>query len=159
MKIRVFFAGYILSLLLLLADSVIWILMTLDNGFRELNVFSWVVLIVFAGILPLGLFIWSNLTFKNVVEFNECGISLKMFGKVIRHFVWQDIVTIASTGGTFAGWIYISNKNKFYDYNHLTRMRLDREIIYFHQSRNAQQALLKYAPEKFKTQINQWLID
>ena len=157
MKIRVLFAGYVLSLMLLLADSVIWILMALDDGFRGLNVLSWVVLITFVGILPVGLFIWSNLTFKNVVEFNECGISLIMFGKVIKRFVWQDIVTIASTGDEFTGWVYISNKYKSYDYKHLSRMRLDREVIYFHQSKKAQQALLVYAPEKFKSLINQWL--
>ena len=158
MRIRIFFAIYLICLFILLANIAIWILLWLDDGFVELSVFAWIICICISGVLPVGLFIWANLTVINIIEFNESGISRIRFGRVIRHFDWNEVKTIACTAGnSFAGWIYISNKEKSYDYQHIGKMRSDREVIYFHQSKKAQQALLTYAPERFKTQINQWI--
>lgn len=151
MKIRVFFPVFLVISLFFLCDVAIWVLIIFVVGLETLEWLGITIFLVLFVVLPL-------FTFTNVIEFSEKEIKRIRFGKVIRCFEWEEVITIASTeGNTFAGWIYISNKEKSYDYQHVGKMRLDREIIYFHQSKKAQQALLTYAPERFKTQINQWI--
>lgn len=144
----------------MLADIALLFFEWAYDGFNSLDALSWTTIIIMMIILPIGLFIWSLFTITNIIEITEQGISRIRFGKVIRSFKWEEVETITSTeGGTFAGWIYISNKQKSYNYQHVTKMRLDKDVIYFHQSKKAQQALVKYAPEKFQPQINQYLSD
>ena len=158
MKVRVFCAGVIISIILLLCDSALILFISIYDGWNELDILSWILIISMLCILPIVLFIFSLLTMANLIEFTEHAVSRIRFGKVIRYFKWEEIQTLDSTeGSTFAGWIYISNKIKKYDYQHVSKMRLDKEVIYFHQSRKALKALQTYAPERFKTQINQWI--
>ena len=158
MKIRVFFPVFLVISLFFLCDVAIWVLIIFVVGLETLEWLGIIIFLVLFVVLPLFTFLYSLFTFTNVIEFSEKEIKRIRFGKVIRCFEWEEVKTIASTeGNTFAGWIYISNKEKSYDYQHVGKMRSDREVIYFHQSKKAQQALLTYAPERFKTQKNQWI--
>ena len=153
-----FFPIFIIIQIFVIIDLGIWLWIIFSEGFETFDLLSCIFFIAMMGCLPLGLYLWSLATVTNVIEFSEKDIKRIRFGKVIRCFEWEEVKTIASTeGNTFAGWIYISNKEKSYDYQHVGKMRSDREVIYFHQSKKAQQALLTYAPERFKTQINQWI--
>lgn len=153
-----FFPIFIIIQIFVIIDLGIWLWIIFSEGFETFDLLSFIFFIAMMGCLPLGLYLWSLATVTNVIEFSEKDIKRIRFGKVIRCFEWEEVKTIASTeGNTFAGWIYISNKEKSYDYQHVGKMRSDREVIYFHQSKKAQQALLTYAPERFKTQINQWI--
>lgn len=96
--------------------------------------------------------VWCILTMSNVIEFDEIGVRRIRFGKVMRNFTWEKIQTIGYTDyNSFSGWVYIAEKEKQYDSGmmSITKMRLDREVIYFHMSEKAQKAIQKYAPEKF----------
>ena len=157
MKIRVFFPIFIIIQIFVIIDLGIWLWIIFSEGFETFDLLSFVFFIAMMGCLPLGLYLWSLATVTNVIEFSEYGVSRIRFGKVIRYFKWEEIQTLDSTeGGAFAGWIYISNKDKSYDYQHVGKMRGDREVIYFHQSKKALKALQTYAPERFNVQINQW---
>lgn len=143
--------------MVIILELALWLLIFFDGGINAMNAFSWTMCIIMMGILPLCLFVWCLLTVTNTIEFTERGVSRIRFGKTIRHFNWEEVQTISSTeGGSFAGWIYISNKEKSYDYQHVGKMRFDKEVIYFHQSKKALQALLIYAPERFKANIEQY---
>ena len=141
---------------MLIIDAAIWVFVWLYNGFETINFTSLAIGLLMMGIVPVGLLIWCLFTISNIIEFTNYGIKRIRFGKIIRYFKWEEVETIASTdGGTFTGWFYVSNKTKSYNYQNVSKMRLDKDIIYFHYSPKALQALLTYAPEKFKTQINQ----
>ncbi len=92
---------------------------------------------------------------SNVIEFNETGVRCIRFGKIIREFTWEKVKTISATEeNSFTGWVYISEQEKKYDGGILSvgKMRLDKQVIYYHMSKKAQEALQKYAPSE-KIQI------
>lgn len=89
---------------------------------------------------------------SNIIEFDDKGVRRIRFGKVIRDFSWNNVVTVGYTNDDlFVGWAYISEKEKKYNSAILsvTKMRLDKEVIYFHMSKKAQVAIQTYVPKKF----------
>lgn len=155
MKIRVFFPIWIVIVVAIFMDLGLWILVFCYGVIQSLEVYGLILMSFFAGILPLSLFIYVSLTMTNIIEFNERGVCRVRFGRIIRKFSWEEVQTIASTADNeFSGWIYISDKKKQYDFIHITRMRLDKDIIYFHFSKKAMEALIKYAPEEFQEKLN-----
>ena len=150
MKIKVFIAGYFVDLLLLLEVSAVWLFIILNGGIKKLDIFTWVFLGVFTIALPMFLIIWISLTMTNTIAFDETGVSRIRFGKTIRHINWTDVKSFSSTAdNSFTGWIYLSDVERKFDNSILSiaKMRLDRRVIYFHQSKKAQEAIDKYMPD------------
>ncbi len=148
MRIRVFLPIVIICIVLCIIDSIVIVFPMLDADFRK-DIFLVCLIIFMMGVLPLFLLIWCIFTMSNIIEFDEKGVRRIRFGRVIREFSWEKVKTISCTeNNSFAGWVYISEKEKKYDSGILSvsKMRLDREVIYFHLSKKAQEALLKYAP-------------
>ena len=147
MRIRVFLPlVIIMSIALALCGVIVGLTMS-DEAFRQ-NILGVCLIAVFAG-TTVGCFIWCMLTMTNIIEFDEKGVRRIRFGKVIRDFAWEKVKTIACTDdNTFTGWAYISEQEKKFDNGTLSiaKMRLDKEVIYFHMSSKAQEAILKYAP-------------
>lgn len=155
MRIRVFFPAVIIVIVICLVDSAILTVTMLDESFRE-SIFSMCIVWCFAGMLPICMLVWCILTMSNVIEFDEIGVRRIRFGKVMRNFTWEKIQTIGYTDyNSFSGWVYIAEKEKQYDSGmmSITKMRLDREVIYFHMSEKAQKAIQQYAPEKFVDKV------
>ena len=74
----------------------------------------------------------------NTIKIDENGIARCRFGKIIKMFQWSEIKTIGSTSESlFKGWCYVSNKTKKFEYKDIAKMRLDKEVIYFHLSEKA----------------------
>lgn len=155
MRIRVFFPLVIIVIAVCLLDSIIIIVTMLEESFRE-NIISVCIILCFAGVIPIGLLVWCIFTMSNVIEFDEKGVRRIRFGKVIRDYSWKNIQTIGYTDiDSFSGWVFISEKEKRYDSGlvSISKMRMDKEIIYFHMSEKAQKAIQKYAPEKFVDKV------
>lgn len=116
------------------------------GGYQDLDIIALLIIILFLIVFPLALFIWSLFTMANTIKIDETGISRYRFGKKIKKFQWTEIRTIGSTSeNSFTGWCYISNENKKFDYSSITKMRLDKSVIYFHLSEKAINALKTYS--------------
>ena len=149
-KIKVFLPMHIFLMTVIVAgDSWIWLDVILF-GRNQLNLLAWILLGVFAVVCPIYVIVWSSLTLCDTIVFDEHGVSRKRFGKTIRFFDWKSVKDIfCNSDDILFGWIYISvaeqsDKNLFLT---LSKMRKDKSIIYFHQSKKAKEALHKYAPE------------
>ena len=133
---------------ILLALCVVTVTLPMtDEAFRQ-NILCVCIVMVFAAI-TLECFIWCMFTMTNIIEFDEKGVRRIRFGRVIRDFTWEKVKTIACTDdNNFTGWAYISEQEKKFNDGTLSiaKMRLDKEVIYFHLSNRAQEAILKYAP-------------
>ncbi len=115
-------------------------------GKEDLDIIVLTSCILFLVIFPLALFIWALLTMANTIQIDENGIARYRFGKKIKMFQWSEVRTIGSTSESlFTGWCYISNENKKFDYSSITKMRLDKSVIYFHLSEKAINALKIYS--------------
>lgn len=159
MKIRVFAAMRWISIFCILLSLGCWIVIILF-GRAQLDLYLWLIFGIMIGLLPIGILLWDIMTMENIILFNEQGISRIRFGKVIRYFDWKEVKTIScTTEDMFSGWIYISNKIKTYDYLSITKMRLDKDIIYFHMSEQAKKALVKFVPIDISTQFIEQLQD
>lgn len=154
MKVKVFFSGYIFILsVFLIGDGCLWLAILFYGGIEQLDVLTWILCGIFAGALPFIVIIWSTFTMANTIAFDEQGVSRIRLGKTIRHINWTDIKSFSSTTeNTFTGWIYIADRERKFDYSmiSISKMRLDKNVIYFHQSKKAQEAIEKYMPEYCK---------
>lgn len=151
MRIRVYLPVLVIVLALCLLDSVIIVLTMLNEDIIGDSILVCLI-IFFLAALPFGLLIWCLLTMSNIIEFDDKGVRRIRFGKVIRDFSWNNVVTVGYTNDDlFVGWAYISEKEKKYNSAILsvTKMRLDKEVIYFHMSKKAQVAIQTYVPKKF----------
>ena len=101
-------------------------------------IFSLVVMSCMMIILPVGLLIYSLLTFNNSILVNETGFYRIRFKKNIKHFDWSEVKTIGfSSKNTFTGWVYISNIEGIkYSYHEVSKMRHNPNVIYFHLTKN-----------------------
>lgn len=101
---------------------------------QKLEIYIWMLCIVMMIILPSGLFIWSLLVMNNTIVVDDDGVSRVRFKKVIKHFKWEDIKTIGFTSeDSFSGWCYISTEpNVKYTYREVSKMRMDKNVIFFH---------------------------
>ena len=158
MKVKVFAAFRWICVLLLSLDIVAWALFLAFDGVSQLDgsILFWGIIVLFLAVLPAGLLIWNIFTMENVIVFDTQGISRKRFGKIIKHFDWEEIQTISTTAdNSFSGWIYISNELKSFNYSILsvTKMRLSKKVIYLHMSEKAKTALQTFAPEHLKDSI------
>lgn len=134
-----------------MGEGALWIDILL-NGVDQLDTLSWILLAIFAGLIPVIVIIWSTLTLANTIVFDEDGISRVRFGKIIRRIEWVNVKSVSETVNNFTGWIFISDKQIEYNSSiiSVSKMRLDKHVIYFHQSKKAHQVL-----EKYMSKINQ----
>ena len=156
MKVKVFSAFRWICVFLLSLDIVAWALFLAFDGVSQLQgeLFYWGIIVLFLAVLPSGLLIWNIFTMENIIVFDNQGISCKRFGRIIRHFDWEEIQTISTTAdNSYSAWIYISNEIKSFDYFSSTRMMLDKKVIYLHMSAKAKTALQTFAPEYLKDKI------
>ena len=154
MKVKVFSAMRWICLFMLTLDIGLWIFIFIVGGLFQESVLVWGSIVLFLAVLPVGLFVWNIFTMENEIIFDNQGISRKRFGRIIRHFDWEEIKTISTTSeDSFSGWIYISNEIKSFNHLSITRMRLDKKVIYLHMSEKAKTALLTFAPEFWKEQV------
>ena len=154
MKVRVCVWLCTVCTLYLLFCAAMWTAIFLTGGADTLNVPAWIILSAVT-LCSIGMFIWCLFTAANIIWFGETGISRVRFGKVIRHFDWTDVKTFAeASGGKYGGWVYASDKQKAYDIGHITKMRLDRDVIYFFMTPKAYRAFTTYAPEQLKAQFS-----
>lgn len=76
----------------------------------------------------------------------KVGLQDIALAKKIKMFQWDEIRTLACTSESlFTGWCYISNENKKFNYSGITKMRLDKDVIYFHLSKKAVHAIKTYS--------------
>lgn len=149
MRIRVFFPIVVVCIILCLLDGGMITLLMLIGESAQYDLIFWLLISVFAIILPIALLVYSIFTMSNVIEFDETGVRRIRFGRVIRNFSWEKVKTVSCTvNNSFSGWVYISEQEKKYDGGILSvgKMRLDKEVIYFHMSKKAQEAIQKYVP-------------
>ena len=115
------------------------------GGFKDLDIITFPITILFLIVFPLVLFLWALFTMANTIRIDENGVKRYRFGKKIKEFSWSEIKTIDCTSeNLFTGWCYISNENKKYDHSSVTKMRLDKTIIYFHLSNKVINTLKTY---------------
>ena len=139
MKVKIFSAMRWICFLLVSLDIMCWLILLLIPS--QMNICLWLISGVVLGALPLSICVWTIMTMENFILFNEQGVSRIRFGKVIKHFNWDEVKSIASTEeNSFSGWIYISNEIVKFNNLSITRMRL---------SKNAEEALRRYIPERF----------
>lgn len=154
MKVKVFPAFRWICVFILSLDIFVWITTIIFGGKYGLNVFSWCLMVLFTIVMPVGLFIWNIFIMENFILFDEQGVSRIRFGKIIRHFNWDEIQTISTTSSdSFTGWLYISNEVKSFDYLAVGKMRMDKKVIYLHLSDKAKTALQMFIPEYLKDKI------
>lgn len=116
------------------------------GGYEDLDVITLTISILFLVIFPIALFIWTLFTMANTIKIDESGVARYRFGKKIKMFQWDEIRTLACTSESlFTGWCYISNENKKFNYSGITKMRLDKSVIYFHLSKKAVHAIKTYS--------------
>ena len=153
MRIRVFFPFVVTSIILSLLDGGMITLFMLIGESEQFDLLFWLLISVFAIIIPIILLISSIFAMGNVIEFDETGVRRIRFGRVIRNFSWEKVKTVSCTStDSWTGWVYISEHEKKYDggFFSIDKMRLDRQVIYFHMSQKAKKALQKYAPPSLK---------
>lgn len=115
------------------------------GGYKDLDIITFPIIILFLIVFPVVLFLWALFTMANTIRIDEKGVARYRFGKKIKEFSWSEIKNIDCTSeNLFTGWCYISNENKKYDYSSVTKMRLDKTVIYFHLSNKAINALKTY---------------
>ena len=152
MRIRVFFLIVVVCVGLWLGSGALFAWFIIDGGWHDLNIFTWMLMICMVAI-PMILLIWCIFTMSNVIEFDETGIRRIRFGRIIRNYSWEKVRTVSCTANdSWTGWVYISEQEKKYDngFFSIGKMRLDRQVIYFHMSQKAQEALRKYVPPSLK---------
>lgn len=148
MKVKIFSAMRWICFLLVSLDIMCWLILLLIPS--QMNICLWLISGVVLGALPLSICVWTIMTMENFILFNEQGVSRIRFGKVIKHFNWDEVKSIASTEeNSFSGWIYISNEIVKFNNLSITRMRLSKNVIYLHMSKKAEEALRRYIPERF----------
>lgn len=156
MKVKVFALSRWTCVIILALDILMWVLFFVGDGVAQFQgrVFFWSVLILFLVIIPVIIFAIDIFAMNNDIVFDSRGVSRVRFGKVIRSFSWEEIKTISTTSeDSFSGWIYISNEVKSFNHLSITRMRLDRKVIYLHMSEKAKEALQRFVPEYLKDKI------
>lgn len=137
-KIRVFYPAYLMCLFLLVLCLFCFSVMMCMEGYKDLNLITFPITIIFLVVFPISLFIWALFTMSNTILIDENGIARYRFGKRIRMFLWAEIKTLDYTGQSlFTGWCYVSSEYKKFTYASITKMRLDKDIIYFHLSKKA----------------------
>ncbi|MGM9970828.1 MAG: hypothetical protein ACI35W_00265 [Anaeroplasmataceae bacterium] len=131
-KTKVFGIVIWIASILCIADGTILSLVILSG--QKLEIYIWIMIILMMCVLPIGVFIMALLMFNNTIIIDDNGVSRIRFKKIIRFFQWEDIKTIGFTSeDSFTGWCYISIKpNIKYGYTEVTKMRLDKDVIYFH---------------------------
>lgn len=138
MKTRVFGCMHWIILSLNVIDAMCVLMIFFSDQLKEMTteelIFALFVVILMMIILPIGLLLYSLLTFNNIVLINEKGVYRIRFKKVIKKFNWSEIKTIGFTSNdSFTGWTYISIlENVEYSYLEISKMRLNKNNIYFH---------------------------
>ncbi len=145
-KIKIFYPIYLFSLFLMIICLSGFSVMMCMGGYEDLDKITLFIVIMFLVVFPIALFIWSLFTMANTIKIDENGVARYRFGKIVKMFRWNEINTFDYTSNSqVTGWCYISNKKKKYGYNNVTKMRLDKEVIYFHLSKKALTILKIYA--------------
>ena len=158
MKVKVFSAMRWICVFHLSLAIGIWILIFVEGGLFQESFFVWGSIVLFLAVLPVGIFVWNILTMENIIVFDDRGVSRVRFGKIIRHFDWEEIQTISATSDdSFSGWLYISNEIKKFNSLTSTKMQLDKHVIYLHLSEKAITALRMFVPEHLKVKVEKLL--
>ncbi len=148
-KIKVFYPVFLVTLFLFALCIACFVWMMCTGGYADLTPLMFFIVILFLLVLPTIIFFYSSLTMANTIKIDENGVTRYRFGKIVKQFQWPEIKTLSCTNKSlFTGWCYISNEYKKYNYYSLSKMRLDRSIIYFHLSQKAIEALSNYCPNK-----------
>ncbi len=147
MKFRVFPVGIVFIIFYNILSLVALGLVIFTPSVKE--TWLWVLSTLMFIVLPLILSIYILSFSLDLIIINDEGIKKYHYGKLKKTIRWNEIKTLSCTDkNLFNGWCYISNECKNYNYHTITKMRLDRSVIYFHLSEKAIKALSIYCPNK-----------